>query len=81
MYGHRLDPAMKPDLTYEQLGRRRRILRWVFLAVAILLTGAGYAFLAVPPEASMESVISRVSWGIGLLIAGFFVAVLSRLVP
>jgi uncharacterized membrane protein HdeD (DUF308 family) len=72
---------MKPDLTYEQLERRRRILRWVFLAIAILLTGAGYALLAVPPETPMEEVITHVVWGMALLVAGFFVALLSRLVP
>lgn len=72
---------MNPDLSYEKLERRRRILRWIIFAVAILLTGAGYAALAVPPEAPMEEVITRVFWGIGLLIAGFFVAMLSRLVP
>lgn len=72
---------MNPDLSYEQLERRRRILRWMIFAVAILLTGAGYAALAVSPDTPMEEVITRVFWGIGLLVAGFFVAMLSRLVP
>jgi len=72
---------MKPDLSYEQLERRRRILRWIFLAIAICLTSVGIAFLAVPPETAMDSAIPRAFWGIALLVAGFFVGLFSRLVP
>ena len=69
---------MKPDLTYEQLERRRCILRWIILVIALLLTCAGVTVLAVPPETSMEIAIPRAFLGIGLLVAGFFVALMSR---
>jgi uncharacterized membrane protein HdeD (DUF308 family) len=72
---------MKPDLSYEQLERRRRILRGIFLALAISLFCAGVAVLAVPPETAMDIAIPRAFWGIALLIAGFFVGLFSRLVP
>ena len=72
---------MKPDLSYEQLERRRRILRWIFFAIAIFLTSTGIAVLAVPPETAMDRAIPRAFWGIALLVAGFFVGLFSRLVP
>lgn len=72
---------MKTDLSYEQLERRRRILRASILGIALLLIGAGFALLAVPPETSMDRAIARAFWGIALLVAGFFVGLFSRLVP
>lgn len=72
---------MKSDLTYEQLERRRRNVRWLVLSIAVLLTVAGCVVLAVPPETSMERAISRGFVGMALLIGGFLVALLSRLVP
>ncbi|MFH2123130.1 MAG: hypothetical protein ABIJ50_06580 [Pseudomonadota bacterium] len=72
---------MNPDHSsaFEQREFRRRILRWILLALALVLSGAGYMALAVSPDAPMEVVIARVFWGIGLLFAGFFAAMLSRL--
>ncbi len=72
---------MKPDLSFEQLERRRCILRWIFLAIAIFLSCAGVAVLAVPPEMAMDKAIPRAFGGIALLVAGFFVGLFSRLVP
>jgi uncharacterized membrane protein HdeD (DUF308 family) len=73
--------VVKSDLTYEQLERRRRNVRWIVLSIAVLLTVAGCAVLAVPPETSMDRAIPRAFVGMALLVAGFFVALLSRLVP
>jgi len=71
---------MKAERTYEQRERRRRILRRWLLILAVSLSGAGFLCLNVDPEASLEIVVSRVFWGITLLVAGFFVAMVSRLV-
>lgn len=71
---------MKPERTYEHRERRRRILRWIFLVLAVSLSGAGYFLLNVSPETALEVVVSRAFWGIVLLVAGFFVAMVSRLV-
>jgi hypothetical protein len=72
---------MKAVLSVEQLERRRRILRWIILAAALLLAGVGYALLAVPPDSSMEEAINRAFLGIGLLVAGFIVGMCRLLVP
>ncbi len=71
---------MKPERTYEYHERRRRILRWIFLMLAVSLSGGGIFLLNVSPETALEIVVSRVFWGITLLVAGCFVAVVSRLV-
>jgi uncharacterized membrane protein HdeD (DUF308 family) len=72
---------MKPDLSYEQLERRRHKVRWVFFTIAIFLACAGIAVLAVPPETAMDRAIPRAFLGIALLVAGFFVGLFSSLVP
>lgn len=71
--------SIEPSL--EQLERRRRLWRRILLVFALGLSVSGYAVLAVSPETPMETAISRAFWGIGLLIAGFVVAMLSRVVP
>jgi hypothetical protein len=71
---------MNPERTYEQHERRRRILRWIFLTLAVSLSGGGFCLLNVSPDTALEIVVSRVFWGITLLVAGFFVAMVSRLV-
>lgn len=72
---------MKRDSSFEQLARRRRNVRRVFLTVALLLSCAGLAVLAVPPETAMEQAVPRAFLGIGLLLAGFMVAMLTIFVP
>jgi len=71
---------MKAERTYEQRERRRRILRRLLMILGVLLSGAGFLCLNVDPDASLEIVVFRVFWGITLLVAGFFVAMVSRLV-
>jgi hypothetical protein len=71
---------MKPERTYEHLERRRRILRWIFLVLALSLSGGGYFLLYVSPDTALDVAVSRAFWGIILLVAGFFVAMVSRLV-
>jgi hypothetical protein len=72
---------MKADLTFEQLERRRRNLRRLLLAVALLFSCAGFVALAVPPTTPIEQAIFRAFLGISLLVAGFLVAAFSLFVP
>lgn len=72
---------MKNDSSFEQLERRRRAVRHVLLGVALFLSSAGFAALAVPPETAMEQAIPRAFLGIALLVAGFLVAMFTLFVP
>jgi len=65
----------------EQLEHHRRLWRRILLIIAFSLSVSGYAVLAVYPETSMDKAISRAFLGIGLLVGGFVVALLSRVVP
>jgi FtsH-binding integral membrane protein len=71
---------MKPERTYEYRERRRRILRWIFLILALSLSCTGYFLLNVSPDTALDVAVSHVFWGIGLLVAGFVVAMVSRVV-
>ncbi|MDP3478551.1 MAG: hypothetical protein Q8R88_02175 [Desulfoprunum sp.] len=72
---------MKPEPTFEQLERRRFIRRRTIFILAVLLVASGYAVLAIPPETPMDTAIPRGFIGISLLIAGLFLALLSRAMP
>lgn len=72
---------MKPDPSYEQTMRRRLVRRRAFFFIALLLIACGVAFLAISPETPSYLAIPRGFLGIGMLLAGLFLALISRAVP
>jgi hypothetical protein len=72
---------MKPDPTSEHLERRRFIRRRITLILALLCIGSGYVALAVSPDTPADAAIPRSFIGIGLLLAGLFLALLNRAAP
>jgi hypothetical protein len=72
---------MKPEPTLDLLTHRRRVRRRILLVLALLLIAAGYAALAIPPDAPGDMAIPRGFLGLGLLLAGLFFALLARAVP
>jgi hypothetical protein len=72
---------MKPEPTLDLITHRRRVRRRLLLGLALLLIAAGYAALAIPPDAPADSAIPRSFVGLGLLLAGLFCALLARAVP
>ncbi|MFN3843529.1 MAG: hypothetical protein ACK4RW_09760 [Rehaibacterium terrae] len=65
---------LRPREAYLRRRWRRGLLTLVLLAIA-----AGYALLAVPPEAPAAVAIDRAFAGMGLVAAGAIVALASRL--
>lgn len=69
---------MTPDPSLPSHERRRQHLRLFLLLLALLLIACGYAALAVPPATPQEVALGRGFLGIGLLILGFLLGLLSR---
>ena len=72
---------MKPEPTLDLTTHRRQLRRRILLGLALLLIAAGYAALAIPPDAPSDAAIHRGFVGLGLLLAGLFCALLARAVP
>lgn len=70
---------MAPDPAIQRSEQRRRQLRLLLLVAALLLIGLGFATLAVPPNTAQEIAINRGFIGLGLLILGFLLGLLSRI--
>lgn len=72
---------MKAELTFEQLERRRFIRRRITLTLAALCVAFGFTALVIPPDTPQDTAIPRGFIGIGLLLAGLFLALFSRALP
>lgn len=70
---------MRPETDFEEQSRRCLIVRRVLLAVGLLCIAAGFRCMAVAPDVAWETAIWRSFTGLGLLLAGLFFALLSRL--
>lgn len=69
---------MTPDPSSAQRERQRQQLRLIILLLALLLIALGFATLAVPANTAQEIAVNRGFLGVGLLILGFLLGLLSR---
>jgi uncharacterized membrane protein HdeD (DUF308 family) len=69
---------MKLGPTPEESEQFRQHLRKALLFLALLLIGLGFIVLAVPPDTAQAVATNRAFLGVGLLIVGFLLGLLSR---
>jgi hypothetical protein len=70
---------VKPVPSDERADRYRRRVQDGLLFLAIVFIVLGFAVLAVPPETPMYLAIDRTFLGVGLLLLGFLMGLLSRI--